>query len=97
MNIEYLDLDQEIGKIFMKKDDLNIECDVLFTFDSDDTKKSYIGFTDNTISTNGKLSIYVQSFDPLASEIELENITDEGELKMVNDVIKKIEESSKDF
>ena len=92
MDIEFIDFDQEIGKIFMTIDDVNVECEVLFTFDSDDTKKSYIGFTDNTISTNGKLNIYVQSFDPSASEFKYENITDEGELKMVNDVIKKIEE-----
>jgi uncharacterized protein YrzB (UPF0473 family) len=26
-----------------------IECEILFTFDSDETKKSYIVYTDNTL------------------------------------------------
>ena len=94
MNIEIKDFDQEGEKITMIKDGKEVECNVLFTFDSDDTMKSYVGFTDNTIATNGRKNIYVQSFDPLAPEIKLENVTDEKELEMVNDVLIQIDESS---
>ncbi len=94
MNIEIKDFDQEGEKITMIKDGKEVECNVLFTFDSDDTMKSYVGFTDNTIATNGRKNIYVQSFDPLAPEIKLEDVTDEKELEMVNDVLIQIDESS---
>ena len=30
-----------------------IECEILFTFDSDETKKSYIVYTDNTLDEEG--------------------------------------------
>lgn len=94
MNIEIKDFDQEGEKITMIKDGKEVECNVLFTFDSDDTMKSYVGFTDNTIATNGRKNIYVQSFDPLAPEIKLEDVTDEKELEMINDVLIQIDESS---
>lgn len=94
MDIEIKDFDQEGEKITMIKDGKEVECNVLFTFDSDDTMKSYVGFTDNTIAANGRKNIYVQSFDPLAPEIKLEDVTDEKELEMVNDVLIQIDESS---
>ena len=39
-----------------------LECEVLFTFDSDEFKKSYIVFTDGTLDDNGniKLTVYVK-------------------------------------
>ena len=35
-----------------------IECEVLFTFDSDETKKSYIVYTDNTLAEDGSTKVY---------------------------------------
>ena len=37
--------------ITIEKDGKEVECDVLFTFDSEDTLKTYIGYTDNTIAS----------------------------------------------
>ena len=94
MDLEVKDFDLEGEKIIMVKDGVEIECNILFTFDSDDTMRSYVGFTDNTIASNGRKNIYVQSFDPLAPVLKLENITDQRELEMVNDVLIQIDESS---
>ena len=87
-----LDLDNE--KIQVEKDGKMVECDVLFTFDSEDTMKSYIGYTDHSIAENGRKNIYVSSFSPFQNEWKLEDITDEAELEMVNDVLIKIDEES---
>lgn len=35
------------------------ECDVLLTFDSEETGKSYIIYTDNTLDENGNIKVYV--------------------------------------
>ena len=56
-----LDLDNE--KIQVEKDGKMVECDVLFTFDSEDTMKSYIGYTDHSIASNGRKNIYVSSLE----------------------------------
>ena len=66
------------------------ECDVLFTFTSDDTGKGYIGYTDNSI-TNGRKNIYYSSFDPVFGTGKLEKVTDPDEVEMVKDVLHQID------
>ncbi len=82
-----MELDNE--KITIEKDGKMIECDVLFTFDSEDTLKSYVGYTDNTIGPNNRKNIYVSAYNPLNNK--LENITDEKELDMIQDVLSQID------
>lgn len=84
------DIDQE--KIQLEKNGKMIDCDILFAFDSEDTNKSYIGYTDHSVAKNGRKNIYVSSYNPLKPKIELENITDEKELKMIHDVLRKLDE-----
>ena len=82
-------------KIIILKNGKEVECDILFTFDSDDTSKSYVGYTDNSIDTNGRKNIYVSSFDPVLGIGTLENITDKNELDMVHDVLLEIDKQSR--
>lgn len=88
-----MDFDIEKEKIQIEKDGQMVDCDVLFTFDSEDTMKSYVGYTDHSIGTNGRKNIYVSAFDPLKEKMELEDITDPMELDMVHDVLMQIDES----
>ncbi len=90
-----MSFDMENEKVLMTKDNQTIECDVLFTFDSEDTMKSYVGYTDHTFAKNGRKNIYVSSFNPLNPRAELEDIKDPLELEMINEVLVKIDEDSK--
>ena len=65
-------------------------CDIVFTFDSDDTHKTYIAYTDGT-KKDDKLNIYVCSYDPIYSK--LGELTDPGEIDMVNNVLEEIKNS----
>ena len=87
-----MEYELENEKIQVEKDGKMIECDVLFTFDSEDTMKSYIGYTDHSIAENGRKNIYVSSYNPFNPEDKLEDITDAAELEMINDVLIKIDE-----
>ena len=84
-------IDLENEKVTIEKDGEITECDVLFTFDSEDTGKTYIGYTDHSIAANGRKNIYVSSYNPLESDGTLEDITDENELAMINDVLVEID------
>ncbi len=66
------------------------ECDVLFTFTSDDTGKGYIGYTDNSES-NGRKNIYYSSFDPIFGTGKLEKVTNPEEIEMVKEVLQEID------
>lgn len=90
-----MDLDLENEKIQMEKDGKIIDCDILFTFDCEDTMKSYVGYTDNTIASNGRKNMYVSSFNPFSKNLVLEDITDDRELEMISEVLQKFDEESK--
>lgn len=86
-----MDIDNE--KIQLERNGKTVECDILFTFDSEDTMKSYVGYTDHSIAANGRKNIFVSAYNPLKPKMELENITDEKELQMVADVLEEIDAS----
>lgn len=88
--------DLENDKITIEKDGEEVKCDILFTFDCEETKKSYVGYSDNTIAPNGRKTIYVSSYNPLNEEIKLEDITDEKELNMIQEVLMKIDSEATD-
>lgn len=83
--------DLENDKITIEKDGKEVECDILFTFDCEDTKKSYVGYSDNTTGEDGRKTIYVSSYYAGDEEIKLEDIDDPKELNMIQDVLTKID------
>jgi len=86
----------ENEKIVINKHGKEVECDILFTFDSEDTGKAYVGYSDHSIGANGRKNIYVSAFDPIVGIDALEDITDEKELAMVREVLADIDRQSRE-
>lgn len=80
--------------IRLEKNGKVVECEVLFTFDCEETMKSYVGYTDHSVESNGRKNIYVSAYDPLKEDSELENITDKRELEMIGEVLEKFDQES---
>ena len=79
-------------KIQIEKEGKTVDCDILFTFDSEDTARSYVGYTDHSIGDNGRKNVYVSSYNPFGTKLELEDITDQKELEMINQVLMALDE-----
>ena len=90
-----MEFDINNEKIQIEKNGEIVDCDILFTFDSEDTMKSYVGYTDHSFGSNGRKNIFVSAYNPLKAKIELEDITDERELAMVHDVLEEIDRQSR--
>ncbi len=84
----------EYEKITINKNGQDVECRVLFTFDSEDTNKAYIGYTDDSIAANGRKNIYVSAFDPVLGLGTLEDVTSQEELAMIGEVLEEIDRQS---
>ena len=81
------------GKLVIKNDKGEIlECDVLFTFDSDETGKSYIAYTDNTKDEKGNIKVYANIYDPNGESLKLEPITTEKEWQAINNILVSVQE-----
>lgn len=81
------------GKLVIKNDKGEVmECDVLFTFDSDETGKSYIAYTDNTKDEKGNIKVYANIYDPNGESLKLEPITTEKEWQAINNILISVQE-----
>lgn len=69
-----------------------VVCDILFTFDNEETKKSYIAYTDNTKDASGKVNVYASIYDPNDKDMKLEEIKTEKEWKVINTILETLQE-----
>lgn len=72
-----------------------ITCEVLFTFESDETKKNYIVYTDNTKDNEGNVKVYASIYDPDKENTELMPIETDREWKVIETILESIQEESK--
>ena len=75
----------------INEDGVEVKYDVLFTFDSDDTKKSYIAYTDNTYDEEGNISVYASTYDPNSEKMVLGEITTDKEWKVIETILNTIQ------
>ena len=66
--------------------------DVLFTFESDETKKNYIVYTDNTRDEIGNIQVYASIYDPENPNSKLEAITTDKEWKVIETILETLQE-----
>lgn len=59
----------------------------LFTFDSDETGKSYIVYTDNTTDESGNVIIRANTYDPTGADLSLKPLTSEKEWKVIENIL----------
>ena len=78
----------------MDENGKEVTCEVLFTFDSEETKKNYIVYTDNTTDDEGNVRVYASIFDPASENTELKPIETEREWKIVETILESIQEES---
>lgn len=82
---------------FVVKNDLGEEvvCHVLFTFDSDETGKSYIVYTDNSKDESGNVQVYASIYNPDDPNSKLDPIETEKEWKVIDTILKTLQEEIK--
>ncbi|MBP3461092.1 MAG: DUF1292 domain-containing protein [Bacilli bacterium] len=72
-----------------------IECEVLFTFESDETGKNYMVYTDNTKDEEGNIKVYAAIYEPDKDETKLEPITSDHEWSIIEKILEELQEEAK--
>lgn len=75
---------------------VEIEYEVLFTFESEETKKNYIVYTDNTTDEEGNTKVYASIYTPDQAETELKPIETDKEWKIIETILEQIQEQVKE-
>ncbi len=68
-----------------------VECEILFTFESDETGKNYIIYTDDTTDEEGNTKVYASIFDPNQEPVNLEPIETEKEWKIIENILESLQ------
>lgn len=71
-----------------------VTCEILFTFNSEETKKDYMVYTDNTTDDEGNIKVYASIYDPDATKTELIPIETDREWKIIETILESIQEES---
>ena len=69
-----------------------VECEILFTFDPDETKKSYIVYTDNTLDEEGSTKVYASVYDPTGQNPALMPIETEKEWLVIENILSSVQQ-----
>lgn len=88
-----------IGKITIIKDDKEVECEILISFDCEELGKSYLAFTDYSFDEDGRQNIYFASYYP---DVDYENleynklepVTSPQEIEMLREILDNIEKEA---
>lgn len=71
-----------------------VNCEVLFTFDSDETGKSYIAYTDNSVDENGNTKVYASIYKPGEEPMALLPIESEKEWKIIETILNTLQQQA---
>ncbi len=83
-------------KLIIKNDDgLEIQYDVLFTFESDDTKKVYVTYTDYEKDKEDNIKVYSACYNKDDENRILEEVTTEKELNTIDEILQNIVNDTK--
>lgn len=77
-------------------DGKEIECEVLFTFESDETKKNYIVYTDNTLDEKGNTKVYASIYNPNEENTNLIPIETDKEWKIIEIILDELQQQARE-
>lgn len=83
------EVDENMKRIFVKGNQYN----VLFTFDSDETNKSYIVYTDNAKDENGNTIAYASTYVQEEENISLHPIETDKEWRTIDGILQGISQT----
>lgn len=72
-----------------------VECEVLFTFESDETGKNYMVYTDNTVDEEGNTKVYASSYEVDGEEQKLLPIETDKEWAIIETILNDLQEEAK--
>ena len=75
----------------MDENGKEVTCEVLFTFDSEETKKNYIVYTDNTVDEEGNTKVYASIYNPDQDETKLLPIETDKEWKIIETILEELQ------
>ena len=88
-------MDEKKKFMVLDENGKEVECEPLFTFDSEETKKQYVVYTDNSKDENGNVRVFASIYNQKKDGGELLPIKTEKEWKVIETILESIQEGTK--
>lgn len=72
-----------------------VECEPLFTFESEETKKQYVVYTDNSKDSEGNVRVFASIYKVTDKGGQLLPIKSDKEWKVIETILETIQEENK--
>lgn len=89
-------MDERITFTIMGDDGKEVECEVLFTFESEATGKNYIVYTDDSFDEDGNIAVHASVYNPDEDETLLLPVETEEEWAMIETLLEQIQDGDID-
>ena len=77
------------------QDGQTVVCDVLFTFDSEETGKSYVVYTDNSKDEGGNINVFASVYDPTGEDPTLGAVETEAEWEVIETIMDQLMQATR--
>lgn len=71
-----------------------VDCELLFTYESKETNKNYIVYTDNSIDEEGNTKVFASIYNPDEEEPTLHPIETEEEWEVIEGILENLQGES---
>ena len=83
--------DEKMTFKVMDENGKEIDCEVLFTFESTETNKNYIVYTDDSVDEEGNTRVYASIYNPGEEQLKLSPIETDKEWKIIETVLEELQ------
>lgn len=87
-------MEEKVTFKMVNDEGVETECELLFTFDSEETGKSYMCYTDNTLDDEGNIMVYGATFDPNEEEFNLSPLESEEEWTIIRTILDEMQKEA---
>lgn len=84
-------MENEMRFTVINDEGAEVECEVLFTFESEETGKNYIVYTDNTLDDEGNTRVFASIYDPDSNASKLLPIETVEEWKIIEVTLEELQ------
>ena len=84
-------MENEMRFTVINDEGAEVECEVLFTFESEETGKNYIVYTDNTLDDEANTRVFASIYDPDSIASKLLPIETVEEWKIIEVILEELQ------
>lgn len=88
-------MDEKQKFVVLDENGKEVECEPLFTFESEETKKNYVVYTDNSLDEEGNVRVFASIYNVTDKGGELLPIKSDKEWKVIETILETIQNENK--